>query len=156
MARSRDPLIRVPLSNRQKIVPVDKPALRRAVLHTLASEGVAAARIHLVIVDDATIQGLNRRYLSHDEPTDVLTFPQADEGGGDGILEGEIVISAQTAARAAPDYRSSVEDEMALYAVHGVLHLLGYDDLETSARARMRSREKTILAELGMDPHYEL
>jgi len=94
-------------------------------------------------VDDRKIRALNRRYLRHDYATDVITF---DWSEGKGLwLEGEILISAQTAKRNAAQYTTNVKDEILLYMVHGVLHLLGYDDHSPSDVKKMRAKEDVLM-----------
>lgn len=90
---------------------------------------------------------LNERHLGHHGSTDVLTFDLGD-GGAD--IEGEIVISLDMARREAKRRGHSAQAEVALYAVHGVLHLLGYDDHDPRHAARMHRMEDEILQACGM------
>jgi probable rRNA maturation factor len=137
--------IRVEIANRQKTLAVDRAMLRRAVRAVLLHEGPADAQISLAIVDDPTIQELHLRYLGEDEPTDVMSFVlECDEQR----LEGEVIVSADTARIAAKQYGSSPLDELLLYVVHGVLHLAGYRDDSRRGRATMRARERKYLADL--------
>jgi len=135
-------LITVTIANRQKAVPVDRRRIRRAVRAVLRDAGIRAARISVAVVDDATIARLHGKFLGDPTPTDVLTFvleqsPQA--------LEGEIVLSAETACANAIRYRCSTEEELLRYAIHGALHLAGYDDATPRQRAAMRKRERKYL-----------
>jgi probable rRNA maturation factor len=118
------------------------------VRQVLEGEGVGEAKISLAFVDDATIHRLNNQFLQHDEPTDVITFPMS--GPGAKKLEGELVISAETARRVAEQLGHPPEDEAALYVVHGLLHLCGYDDLDAKSRPKMRARERHHLQALGI------
>jgi len=134
------------VANQQRRVRVAVPLLRRAALGALRREGCPrGTELSIVVVDDATIRALNRRYRHRDRPTDVLAFPQ---GGGPGGLLGDVVISADRAAAQAPAYGSDVDRELQLLVVHGVLHLLGYDDTNARAAARMRRRQEEILRAL--------
>ena len=143
------PSLRIELTNRQSRWPVDAAGLVRAVARVLAAEGPADCQVHLAVVDDAEIHQLNREFLAHDEPTDVITFVlEQDERR----LEGEIVISADTAARLAAEVGWPLEDELTLYALHGALHLVGYDDLDPESAQVMRGKEAHYLQELGIDP----
>ena len=92
-----------------------------AIKHVLESNSIADAAISLAVVDDETIRRLHERYLGIDEPTDVLSFPLSSSGEA---LEGEIVASAETAARRAVEFGWRAEDELLLYVVHGALHLV--------------------------------
>lgn len=127
-------------------VPTDP--LRAVVHRIVADHGFDAAEISLAIVDDSTIHRLNCEYLNHDYPTDVLSFVLED----DGVLEGEVIVSADTAIAIAPDYQWDPVSELLLYFIHGTLHLVGYDDHNPSDCATMRERESFYLRFAGMDP----
>jgi probable rRNA maturation factor len=115
----------------------------------LTDAGYQAASISLVVVDDPTIHDLNRRYLDHDYPTDVLSFPLEDRGD---YLEGEVVASADTAAREALNQGCTAADELTLYIIHGLLHLVGYRDKSAEEASRMRAAEKHYLNQAGIEP----
>lgn len=144
-------MITVEINNRQSFVGIDEVRMRRAIEGVLTEEGIAAATVSVAIVDDLAIHDLNRRFLNHDEPTDVLSFLLDDSAG----IEGDVVVSAETAARNASKYAWSPGDELLLYVVHGTLHLVGYDDIDPASRAEMRGREKHFLAAMGLQPRYE-
>ena len=114
----------------------------------LAGEGVHRATISVALVDDAAIHALNRRFLDHDWPTDVITFPLSE--GDEPVLAGELVVSAETAAATARAAGVAPWHELALYLVHGLLHLLGYDDSADDDRHAMRRREDEVLSRLGL------
>jgi len=119
------------------------------------AEGTGATQLGVVITDDATVRDLNRRYLGHDEPTDVLSFGLGEKGGrpfvlppGEAAPLGEVIISYPTAVRQADERGHSVEAEVAHLLVHGILHLLGYDHQAAKDGRIMRDREEQILADL--------
>jgi probable rRNA maturation factor len=89
---------------------------------------------------------LNRRFLRRRGVTDVLAFPYETEGE---VLSGEIVVNAEQAVREAAERAHSATDELMLYLVHGLLHLLGYEDQTPAGARRMRRREKAILEAAG-------
>lgn len=124
--------------------PDARGKLAAAVRRTLSRAGAVRAQIEIAIVNDASIREINREHLGHDYATDVITFPYSSPGED---LSGEIVISAETAAAVAADLGVSVADELALYAVHGILHLLGFDDIAAADAAEMRELERLALAE---------
>src|SRR5262249_36361632 len=99
-------------------------------------------------VDDASIRALNRQHLEHDWPTDVITFRLSEPD--DPELEAEIVLSAEMAVTTARESGADAQAELALYLVHGLLHLCGHDDRDETAAAAMRRREGEVLAELGV------
>ena len=144
-------MFNIEVQNQQSLLTIDGDAIRSAVESILDGEGVEAAAIQVAIVDDPTIHDLNRRFLDHDEPTDVLSFPLAELPEVDGCL----AVSADTAARAAAGYGWSASEELLLYIVHGTLHLVGYDDLSPKLRAEMRAKERHYLALAGLQPRYD-
>jgi len=99
------------------------------------------------IVDDATIHRLNREHLDHDWPTDVISFVFESAGGN---VDGEVIASADTAARLALDAGWSAADELLLYIIHGLLHLAGLDDIDPQDRQTMRVAEQACLTALAV------
>lgn len=140
-------MITIALTNQQTTLRIDRRRLRRAVRMVLKGAGVREAEISLAVVDDPTIQRLNRQYLHHDDPTDVLSFLLERL---EGKLSGEVIVSADTACSAAKRFGLSPDDELLLYVLHGTLHLVGYDDSRPAARARMRRQEALCLAHFGL------
>lgn len=132
---------------------IDTDQIKRAVAVTLQRHQCPAAHISVAVVDDTRIATLNRKYLDHEGPTDVLSFNLSDAGDG-APLEGEIVLSSDTAAREAFERDHSVQAEALLYAVHGTLHLLGRDDQTAEDAAAMHAEENRILTQLGVGPVY--
>lgn len=145
-------MIRVDVANEQSLLDVDPKRLRLAVRRVLQAEGFQRGAVSIAVLDDAGIQPLNARYLGHDYPTDVLSFVLEKS---DDALEGEILVSAETAQRDAARFGWRPEDELLLYVIHGALHLAGYDDLEPALQAQMRQREREHLAHFGLEPRYE-
>lgn len=133
------PSIVVEVSDRQGHLRTNPEALSGLTRRVLEAEGVREASVSLALVDDPTIHALNRRHLDHDWPTDVLTFRLSDPD--DETLSAEIVLSAEMAVRTAREAGVDPSDELALYLVHGLLHLCGQDDLSAEAAASMRRRE---------------
>jgi probable rRNA maturation factor len=121
--------------------------MKEIVRAVLKGEQVPQAEIGLAFVDNPTIHQLNKRYLDHDEPTDVLSFPLSDSHSKK--LVGELVIGAEVALTEARNRGHDVRAELALYVIHGVLHLCGYDDKSPSAAQLMRDRERNYLQLLG-------
>lgn len=102
--------------------------------------------LSFLVVDDAEMHRINREQLGHDYPTDVITFPLETEP----MLLADLVVSADTARREAAARGHSAYHELVLYAVHGVMHLLGFDDHSPADRRRMRRAERAALAALGI------
>ena len=113
----------------------------------MAAAGRATHRLSVAVVDDRQMHELNREYHGVDDTTDVLAFPLESPIAlpGEQPLLGEVILSAETAQREAARRGFAYEREVALYAIHGTLHLLGYDDHRPDDRRRMRRRERTLL-----------
>jgi rRNA maturation RNase YbeY len=107
----------------------------------------AEAEIHLVIVGDRAMAGLNRRFRGKTGPTDVLSFNLDDQTDPDATF-GEIYISAHTAERQARSCRTTLSAEFERLFCHGLLHLFGYDHTGTKDTARMQRREEYFLAQV--------
>ncbi len=140
-------LIQISIAVPQEIVPIDKAYFRKVAQSVLGEEGVKKASVSLAFVDDPTIHRLNKQFLDHDEPTDVLSFPM---GGGKSGLEGELVIGVEVARRIAREHGHSEKAELALYTIHGILHLVGYDDKSFTKAVKMRNAERHHLKVLGL------
>ena len=141
----------ISLSNRQKRVAIDPAKLRRAAKKILSVLGCKDAEISIVIVDDTEITRLNRRYFRREGPTNVISFPLQEGKPGDvkTPLLGDVVISADTAARHARAAGIRTGDEILFLLVHGVLHLVGYDhEGPTAERREMEAKEREIFREL--------
>lgn len=139
---------RVSIASPQEIVPLDRARLREVARTVLAGEGIKDYEISLAFVDNPTIHRLNKQYLEHDEPTDVLSFPLSDPSAKK--LAGELVIGVEVAQEQARSRGHDVAAELALYVIHGLLHLCGYDDKSPREERKMRERERHFLKELGL------
>lgn len=122
--------------------------MREVARAVLAGENVADYEISLAFVDNPTIHTLNKRYLNHDEPTDVLSFPLSDVSARK--LAGELVIGVEVAQAQAQERGHDVQAELALYVIHGLLHLCGYDDRTDVDAAAMRGKERDYLQAMGL------
>jgi probable rRNA maturation factor len=139
---------KISLVNEQSRHPVDDDQLRAAVRAVMQESGFASANISIAVVDDATIHALNRQFLEHDWPTDVLSF-LLDERGGH--VEGEVIISADTAALGAGEAGWPAAAEQLLYVIHGTLHLIGYRDKSAADAQSMRAAETRYLRQFGFE-----
>ena len=117
--------------------------MRRVVKAIVRDAGIVDGQIGIAVVDDATIAKLHNEYLNDPEPTDVLSFVLDSSPG---YIEGEVVVSADTATASAPRFKSSAASELLLYVIHGTLHLVGYDDTTPQKRNQMRRQENNYLA----------
>src|SRR5205085_10196878 len=117
---------KISIASPQEAVPIDRGRIREVVRTVLEGEGIADAEISLAFVDNPTIHRLNKQFLGHDVPTDVLSFPLSDSKSRK--LSGELVIGAEVALAQAAEHGHDVGAELALYVIHGLLHLCGHDD----------------------------
>ena len=113
-----------------------------------------AGQISVAIVDDQAIQEINRQYLNHDYPTDVISFDLTDHDAkqhDEPYLEGEVIVSWQTAHRVASENQWDPALELLLYVVHGMLHIVGLDDCSPAQTQQMRERERHYMGEIAGD-----
>lgn len=143
--------LQVSLANEQSKHPIDEDQLVEAVKAVLLDSPFASASISLAVVDDTTMHQLNRQYLNHDYPTDVLSFVLEND---DAHLEGEVIISADTAAASAEEFGWPAAAEQLLYVIHGTLHLVGHGDKSSEEIERMRAAEEKYLRQFGFVPKF--
>jgi probable rRNA maturation factor len=146
--------IEVEISDTQDHLRLAREELADLVRRVLDLEGHTHGSISIALVDQATIHALNRTHLGHDWPTDVLSFPLSNPDDRD--LTGELIVSAEMALTTAREIGVEPSHELALYIVHGLLHLCGYDDSVEPDAGRMRRREDEILADLGIPNPFKL
>jgi probable rRNA maturation factor len=134
---------------------VDGGWVKKIVRQVLKAESVAPPyEVSLVFTGSEMVKQLNRDYRGVDEPTDVLAFYMLSKKGADssfalppdGVTRlGEVIISYPQAVAQAKEQRHSLERELALLVIHGILHLLGYDHEEPEEESKMRARERELL-----------
>jgi probable rRNA maturation factor len=133
---------------------------RRVIAAVLAAEAPQLdwPEVSLLLADDATLRTLNRDWRGKDQPTNVLSFPAIDgslpSGSGQPVLLGDVALAIETVQREAAAEGKPVADHLAHLLVHGVLHLLGYDHMDSDQAASMERREVEILTELGVPNPY--
>lgn len=135
--------------------------LRKLLEYTAQQEEVPShAEISLNFVDNHTIQEINLNYRQKNEPTDVISFAMQEVTEGEVEIKGtaqlphvlgDIVISVERAKEQANDLNHSFEREISFLAVHGFLHLLGYDHIEKADEEVMFKRQATILSRFGLE-----
>ncbi|MGE4588731.1 MAG: rRNA maturation RNase YbeY [Acidaminococcaceae bacterium] len=155
----------ISLENDQDIVEIPEK------LEQLLSDGLnAVAKLHglgeneevdITIVTDEEIHALNRDYRNVDRATDVLSFALDEDGGEPELvggpevhLLGDIIISAETATRQADEFGHGLEREIVYLAVHGLLHLLGYDHMQEDDKVVMRAKEEEALREIMLSEEF--
>jgi len=133
------------------------PILETVVQTTLTHEQIESAALSILLTDDTEIQVMNRDYRGEDRPTDVLSFEAGDEMGE---YLGDIAISVETAVVQAQTVGHQLIEELQLLAIHGTLHLLGYDHLSPEGKDEMWEKQTAVLTQLNLnhvtpteDPH---
>lgn len=126
---------------------------RDAVREAAAMLSTPAAELAIVLTDDSAIRLLNRAWRGVDAATDVLSFPTARRGGRPPLI-GDIVLAYETIAAEARAQQKSFADHVAHLAVHGFLHLLGYDHAARAEAAAMQRLERAILRRLAIPDPY--
>lgn len=136
--------VQVTILNRQRSRRVDLPGLRRVTGMVLEGDfGLTEGELGVQLIGSRRMAALNWRWLRHEGSTDILTFDHRE--GGVGPLHGELFISVDDAVAQAGEYGTRPGTELFRYVVHGVLHLLGYDDTTSAARKRMKREENRVV-----------
>lgn len=133
------------LSDEQTECKIDSGKLEDDVGNILQALGCDDGEISILLVNDEKIRELNKQYRNQDRATDVLSFPQHEAGQANPLnphLLGDVVVSTATARRQSVEHGLSMEEELVLLLIHGILHLLGYDHERSGEDAR-RMKEKT-------------
>ncbi|MDD5431500.1 MAG: rRNA maturation RNase YbeY [Candidatus Omnitrophica bacterium] len=136
------------IRNLQNKVLISSLGIKKAVLSTitLLQPGIKG-EISICFVNDEKIKKFNRKYIGSNYPTDVIAFDISEEKN---VLLSDILVSSDAAIRNAKTYETSPKYELYLYVVHGVLHLLGFDDKTVKERDLMQKKAETILLRLGL------
>ena len=127
------------------------PFLRRHLRAAHAILRPPLAELSVALVGDRTMSDLHQRFMNVRGPTDVLTFPLDTDAHGR-VVAGEVVVCVPEARRRAKERKLPLERELLLYALHGLLHLCGYDDRTVRSFRAMHRAEDEILTRLGVGP----
>ena len=137
--------------NNQKAVPVriSRARLKSVLEYILRQERQPGGVFNFVFADNREIRRINRQYLGRNNVTDVIAFPLPDRKGmPTDNIRGEVVISVEEALRQSRKRNIALNKEIALYCIHGLLHLVGYDDLTKSKRIKMEQKQLDYLFRL--------
>ncbi|MFH0913009.1 MAG: rRNA maturation RNase YbeY [Candidatus Omnitrophota bacterium] len=142
--------MKITIKNLQNKVPVNPKRIIKIVQKVLFKESIKkSGEITVCFVNDKKIKALNSKYLNRNNPTDVIAFNITDAEDKRHIFA-DIAISADTAVANARAFKTTPLFELYLYVIHGVLHVLGYDDRKKSDKLLMRKKEEQILKVLGL------
>ncbi|MCK5014083.1 MAG: rRNA maturation RNase YbeY [Candidatus Omnitrophica bacterium] len=156
----------IAFENLQKKVTLNPPQILKTAATILRHEGVDNVSLSIVFVSRQRIQALNKKFLGRDYATDVLAFNLSERRGtvpafrrgkrraptvrNARQIAGDIIISTDAVVKNARIYKTGLSEELALYVIHGILHLLGFDDHKTRDIQRMRKKEQQLLMFLGI------
>ncbi len=134
--------VEIAIKNLQCKIPINPKRIKRIILDTLLSEGVRKqGSISVCFVNDKKIKELNLRFLKRSGPTDVISF---DLSASTNEIAAEIAISTDTAIKQSKIYHTTHTYETLLYLIHGLLHLVGYDDRTGKDRLKMQRRQEYL------------
>ena len=134
-------------------VTFDQARLDRLARSILSDVGEVSAELGILFVGDQRMRSLNRQYRGKDRTTDVLAFAMREAPHSSAGLLGDVVIAVPTAVRQAKEGQRSLNEELTVLLVHGILHLCGYDHERGEKEARrMHRRERMILRSIGSLP----
>lgn len=140
--------MKIYLDNQQKKLPLNLSFIKKIVRKILIKKGQSAkSEVNIIFTNNLKITRLNKRYLGRSYPTDILAFGMR-EGfplKGNAYLLGDIIVSAQAAVAKARELKTNPQTEVILYVIHGLLHLLGYDDKTLKDKKIIRQKEKEYL-----------
>lgn len=137
--------VKIFIRNLQKKIPVYPAGIKKSIFKALVNEGVKKGEITVSFVNDKQIARLNSKYLKISSPTDVLSFNLALGLTKPDAILADIIVSAETAMRNSKIYKTTPSYELNLYSVHGLLHILGYDDHSRMKRITMRKKESSYV-----------
>lgn len=131
--------MQVTISNQQDDLPIDLSKVESIIIEVLQNEGVNPLEVSVTFVDEETICNLHEEYFDDSSFTDCISFPMDDE------ILGEVVVCPLAAIRYVQENGGEVYRELTLYIIHGLMHLIGLDDLEDDDEAEMRAAEEKHL-----------
>ncbi|MGB2614018.1 MAG: rRNA maturation RNase YbeY [Phycisphaerae bacterium] len=151
-------MAKIEITDLQDHIPLERKLILQIFRLAMKEEGRAARSLSVVLTDNRHIRDLSREYLGHDAHTDVLSFPLEDVDwpamAANGGVNGEIIASAEMALQQAKARNIDPRAELLLYLVHGLLHLIGYDDRTPGEAQRMHQREDELLDHCGFGNVY--
>lgn len=136
--------MKITIRNSQKKIPINPAKIKKTILKAFSARGAKSGEITICFVSGNKIQRLNKKYLKRDIPTDVLAFDISDRKKSKYIVA-DIVVSADAAVSNAGIYKTTPLYELYLYVIHGILHILGYQDDTERRRASMQKKAEAIL-----------
>lgn len=137
------------ISNRQRARKLNLQLLEEIAAAALEELNIKESELSIVLVSTKESAELNEKFLDHEGPTDVITFDYAETQKTKGQLHGEIFICVDVAEKQAKEFETTWRLELVRYVVHGILHLIGHDDLNPVARKKMKRVEGRLVRKLS-------
>jgi len=138
----------ITISNRQRTKKINVRLLKLIVNEFFAELKIKEGELGINFVAAKEMAEVNRQFLQHEGSTDVITFNYSGETAGR-ILSGELFVCVDEAVLQAKQFKASWQSEIVRYTIHGILHLLGHDDLRAEARRKMKREENLLLRKLS-------
>lgn len=146
------------LDETESLQETDVQFVEKVLQHAASEENIEDAEVSVSFVTNDRIRDINREYRGKDQPTDVISFAMEEAGEGEIAIQdsgeprvlGDIIISLDRTKEQAADYGHSFDRELGFLAVHGFLHLLGYDHMNESDEKKMFAKQDVILSSLGI------
>jgi len=143
----------IAIANRQRTKKFNSRVLKKIVSALLVELKIENAEMGINLVGAKEMARVNRQFLRHEGSTDVITFDHSEEQKAESrrqkIIQGELFVCVDDAVAQAVEFKTSWQSEMVRYIVHGVLHLLGHDDLKPALRRKMKRAENRLVRRLS-------
>ena len=140
------------LRNQQRRFRIDSPFLKSLSRQIIEINcAVETYELGIILISANRSQELNQSFLQHKGPTDIITFDYAEESSTESNIKGELLICPQVAETEATRFKTSWQAEIVRYIIHGILHLQGYDDLNSDDRRVMKVQENRIFKKVARD-----
>lgn len=136
------------ISNRQRLLKIPPKKVRKLVETVILNEGHSCDEVSIQFVNTKTMCQMHEDFFDDPSPTDCMSFPLDDEPSDDYRVLGDVVVCPETAINYAKLHQTNHYQELTLYIVHGLLHLMGYDDIRETDRKKMRAAEKRHMTKL--------
>lgn len=142
--------MQINVKNRQSVYSLPALLVKRVVKSVIENEGQDCDEVSIFFVSTLAISKLHKQFFDDPSPTDCISFPiDTFESLGYRVL-GDVFVCPETAVKYVQEHGGNIEREMILYIIHGLLHLMGYDDIDVEDRKAMRRAEKRHLKSLGV------
>ncbi len=130
------------INNRQKKFRIKPKTIKKLCENVLSAQGEPDnVELDLTIVNDRRMVVMNKQFLNHSRTTDVISFPQRDKGDPSTEILGDIIVCAERAKKQSEFFGTTFNQEFGLYIIHGILHILGYDDQKEPEKKIMEKQQ---------------